>query len=272
MQAPTVQTGRYLFTAMDEDFSGVVQQDQVEVAVRVGEMSHKVSHVPFEWGEGYGLVDRDDVVDAVAELRGDGAPNVAILEVYVNDRQVAAQEIDMNADPNGPVFVEDGISYGCDTYTTSGGVEARPNFHAVTVPAGQEVDTPFATELDPLGGTGGGESVPVTMTSALTSGDEYALTDETLTPQKPGLYVSERTYEGEDGSQYREWVVVEALAEDTAPSEPAPGEDETPAPDAPSGDEGDHTVPEKVETGGLALGGLGGATALVALRRRSGLA
>lgn len=140
----------------------------------------------------------------------------------------------------------------------------------MSVPGGPSVDTPYLSELNPLGGSApDGESVPVELTGAQTSADEFALTDPSLTPEQPGLYVSERTYRGEDGSQYREWVVDGALAEDTAPSEPAPSE---PAEDAPAEDEGDHAVPDKVETGGLALGGLGEATALVALRRRSGLA
>lgn len=33
----------------------------MDVTVRAGEMSHKVKGVPFEWGNGYGLVDHDDV-------------------------------------------------------------------------------------------------------------------------------------------------------------------------------------------------------------------
>lgn len=68
------------------------------------------------------------------------------------------------------------------------------------------------------------------------------------------------------------------------PAEPAPGDDERPsepAEPAPGDDSTDedegHTVPDEVDTGGaaaggLALAGLGGAAALVALRRRSGMA
>lgn len=279
VQTQTVQTGQYLFTVADEDFSGVVHEDQVDVTVRAGEMSHKVKGVPFEWGNGYGLVDHDDVQAAFDELSGEGAVQVAQLEVRVNDTMVAIRHIDLTAGPDDSPFPEHGTNFGCDeTYTTSGGGEARPHFHAATVPVGQSVDTPFSTELNPLGGSAGdGETVPVTLTSASTSGDEFALVDESLTPEQPGLYVSERIYEGEDGSQYREWVVVEALDEDAVSDDPVPGDD-APEEGAPAEDGSDeHTVPDKVETrgaaaGGLALAGLGGAGALVALRRKFGLA
>lgn len=271
IQTKTAQSDQYLFTVADEDFSGVVHKDQVEVTVRAGEMSHKGKGVPFEWRTGVGLVDHDDVQAAFDELSGEGAVKVAQLEVRVDDTTVAVREIDLTAGPNDAPFPEWGTNFGCDaTYTTSGGVEARPDFHAVSVPVGQSVDTPFSTELNPLGGSGDGETVPVTLSSASTSGDEFALIDESLTPEQPGLYVSERIYEGEDGSQYREWVVVEALDEDAMSGDPAPGDD------APEEDSDEHTVPDKVETGGaaaggLALAGLGGAGALVALRRKFGL-
>lgn len=60
------------------------------------------------------------------------------------------------------------------------------------------------------------------------------------------------------------------------PEDPQPEDPAEPAPGDESSDE-DHTVPDKVETGGaaasgLALAGLGGAAALVALRRRFGMA
>ena len=170
----------------------------MEVTVRAGEMSHKGKGVPFEWRTGVGLVDHDDVQAAFDELSGEGAVKVAQLEVRVDDTTVAVREIDLTAGPNDAPFPEWGTNFGCDaTYTTSGGVEARPDFHAVSVPVGQSVDTPFSTELNPLGGSGDGETVPVTLSSASTSGDEFALIDESLTPEQPGLYVSERIYEGE---------------------------------------------------------------------------
>lgn len=139
---------------MDEDFSGVVQQGQVDVAVRLEESDPDVRHIPFDWGVGYGVVNRGDIRQAVAELQGEGAAYGAILEVSVDDTLVAAQDIDLTVGPGGPAFTEADANTGCGTYTSSGGIEARTIFHAVSVPVGQGVDTPYATELDPLGGTG----------------------------------------------------------------------------------------------------------------------
>lgn len=142
---------------MDEDFSGVVQQDQVDVAVRLEESDPDVRHIPFDWGVGYGVVNRGDIRQAVAELQGEGAAYGAILEVSVDGTLVAAQDLDLTVGLGGPAFTEADANTGCGTYTSSGGIEARTIFPAVSVPVGQGVDTPYATELDPLGGTGPGD-------------------------------------------------------------------------------------------------------------------
>lgn len=97
---------RVLFTAVDEDFSGVVQQDQVDVAVRLEEGDSEVKHIPFDWGAGYGVVDRADMRQAVADLQGEGAALGGILEVWVDGTRVAAQDIDVTVGPGEAAFIE----------------------------------------------------------------------------------------------------------------------------------------------------------------------